>query len=105
MTAKLKPGSRLRSQVCSAEVVVVRGGKGEVDLTCGGAPMMPLGRESATEASPVSGLMTGSALGKRYTAPRDETFEVLVTKPGDGTLADRTDPLLIKSAKPLPASD
>ncbi len=105
MTAKLSPGSRLRSQVCSAEVVVVRGGTGEVELTCGGVSMVPLGSESATEVSPVPGLMTGTALGKRYIASRDETFEVLVTKPGDGTLADRADPLLIKSAKPLPASD
>jgi hypothetical protein len=105
MTAKFNPGSRLRSQVCLAEVVVVRGGKGEVDLTCGGAPMMPLGSVSTMEVRPVPGLMTGAALGKRYIASGDETFEVLVTKPGDGTLADGTDPLLIKSTKPLPASD
>jgi hypothetical protein len=105
MTAKLSPGSRLRSQVCCTEVVVVRGGTGEVDLTCGGAPMVRLGSESAMEVSPVPSLMTGTALGKRYIAPRDETFEVLVTRPGDGTLADKADPLLIKSAKPLPASD
>jgi hypothetical protein len=104
MTAKLNPGSRLRSQVCLAEVVVVRGGKG-VDLTCGGAPMMPLGSVPTMGVSPVPSLMTGAALGKRYIASGDETFEVLVTKAGDGTLADGTDPLLIKSAKPLPASD
>lgn len=105
MTAKLSPGRRLRSQVCPAEVIVIRAGKGEVELTCGGVPMLPHDVESATEASPVLGLMTGAALGKRYIAAGDDTFEVLVTKPGSGTLADHSDPLLIKTAKPLPASD
>jgi hypothetical protein len=43
-------------------------------------------------------------LGKRYT---DEggTLEVLVTKAGPGTLANGTTPLVLKAAKPLPASD
>lgn len=105
MTANLKPGSRLRSQVCTAEVVVVRAGKGTIELTCGGAPMVPLGSEPAGAPSQVPELMAGAAVGKRYTASSDETFEVLVTTPGAGTLADRTEPLLIKAARPLPASD
>lgn len=105
MSDKLTPGSRLRSQVCEAEIVVVRGGTGAVELTCGGVPMLPLGAEPETNVSPVPELMTSAVLGKRYIASRDETFEVLVTKPGAGTLADRTDPLQLKSAKPLPASD
>lgn len=99
------PGSRLRSQVCPAEVVVVRAGTGVVELTCGGVPMVPLGTDPGAAVSPAPELMTGAAIGKRYVAPRDETFEVLVTKPGDGTLADKNEPLLIKAAKPLPASD
>ena len=105
MSGKLSPGSRLRSQVCSAEVVVVRGGTGTVELTCGGVPMVPLNAAPGDEVTPVPGLMAGVTVGKRYIAPGDEAFEVLVTKPGDGTLADHADPLLIKSAKPLPASD
>jgi hypothetical protein len=44
-------------------------------------------------------------VGKRYTACRDNTFEVLVTKPGQGTLADGAEPLVLKAAKALPASD
>ena len=105
MTGKLNPGSRLRSQVCPAEVVVVRGGKGDVELTCGGVPMVPLGGESSATPAPHHGLMTGAVLGKRYTAPGDATFEVLVTRPGDGTLGDHASPLVIKAARPLPASD
>ena len=107
MSSRITPGSRLRSQVCAGEVVVVRAGTGRVDLTCGGLPMVPLGAGPAATATarPASGLMTGTALGKRYVAGRDDTFEVLVTRPGDGTLADGADPLLLKAARPLPASD
>ena len=105
MTSKLSPGSRLRSQVCPAEVIVVRGGTGDVRLTCGGVLMVAHGTDSAATASPAADIMGGAVLGKRYTARRDDTFEVLVVKPGDGTLADGTDPLILKSAKPLPASD
>jgi hypothetical protein len=103
--SKLSSGSRLRSQVCPAEVVVVRGGTGDVQLTCGGLLMVAPGTDSAATANPAPSLMGGAVLGKRYTAVRDETFEVLVVKPGAGTLADGTDPLVLKSAKPLPASD
>ena len=47
----------------------------------------------------------GTALGKRYTHPADSSLEVLVTKPGDGTLGDGSTPLVVKESKPLPASD
>jgi hypothetical protein len=43
-------------------------------------------------------------MGKRYVDP-DQTFEVLCTKGGDGSLSVGTDPLVPKEAKPLPASD
>ena len=39
---ELKPGARFQSTVCSTEVIVVKGA-GEVDLTCGGAPMVASG--------------------------------------------------------------
>ena len=100
----LRPGTRLRSQVCTTEVVVVRVGSGAVRLTCGGHPMVELGAEVDTRA-PVDGLSGGSAIGKRYTAEADRTVEVLVTKAGAGTLADGRTPLVVKQAKPLPASD
>lgn len=101
----LKSGARLRSQVCPTEVIIVRPGSGSVTLTCGGHPMVDLKATPAEGLTPAPGLDTGSALGKRYTAVDDDQLEVLVTKAGAGTLADGATPLVIKEAKPLPASD
>lgn len=101
---ELKPGGRYRSQVCTTEVIVVRPIPGDVDLTCGGAPMIDHAEAAPEGQSPAAGLDTGTTMGKRYT---DETgaLEVLVTKNGAGTLAIGTTPLTAKEAKPLPASD
>jgi hypothetical protein len=60
---------------------------------------------AASVTRPAVGLDTGSILGKRYTAVDDDTFEILVTKAGAGTLADTATPLVFKEAKPLPSSD
>ena len=101
---ELKPGTRLRSQVCTTEVIVVRPPASAVELTCGGHPMVAL------DVPPESGLILidvgggPSELGKRYTGT-DESLEVLVTKAGAGTLADGGVPLVLKAAKPLPSSD
>lgn len=100
----LRTGARLRSQVCTTEVIVVRPGAGTVSLTCGGQPMVDLA-DTATAGSPAAGLDGGALLGKRYTAPADDTLELLVTKAGAGTLGDGQTPLVLKEAKPLPASD
>lgn len=100
----LTTGARLRSQVCATEVIVVRPPGRQVTLTCGGAPMTPLTAE-VTQGSPVPGLDTGSLLGKRYTTAAEDAFEVLVTRPGAGTLADGGEPLVLKEARPLPSSD
>ncbi|MET0951730.1 MAG: hypothetical protein ABWX57_00480 [Aeromicrobium sp.] len=102
---ELKPGQRLRSQVCTTEVIVVRHGDGSVHPTCGGLPMLPAGADAATDAAGDPALMNGSAIGKRYTSESDAAFEVLVTKGGDGTLGDGRTPLVLREAKPLPASD
>ncbi|HTC81044.1 MAG TPA: hypothetical protein VK848_05885, partial [Acidimicrobiia bacterium] len=56
----LKPGTRLRSQTCSAEVIVVRPPGRAVDLRCGGAPMIPVGGEA--EAHPLDGAHRGGTL-------------------------------------------
>src|SRR5437773_2412717 len=47
--AQLKPGTRLRSAVCPTEVMIVAAPKGDVTVTCGGAPMAPL------DAAPAAG--------------------------------------------------
>jgi hypothetical protein len=101
----LKAGARLRSQVCATEIIVVNVGSGSVVLTCGGQPMVGLSAAPTDSGSPAAGLDKGSVLGKRYSADADEQFEVLVTKAGEGTLANGDVPLTLKQAKALPASD
>ncbi len=101
---QIKPGARLRSAVCATEVMVVAVPKdAEVELSCGGAPMLDVGAEP-TGDPPSPDFAGGTQLGKRYV---DEagTFEVLCTKPGDGSLSAAGAALTIKGAKPLPASD
>jgi hypothetical protein len=100
----VKPGTRLRSQVCATEVVVVKAPAGDVDLTCGGHPMIEMGSQPQDGLTIKPELASGNALGKRY-APEDGSLEVLVTKPGEGTLAIGTTPIPVKQAKPLPSSD
>ena len=98
----IKNGTRLASQVCDTQVIVVRSADSLDDLRCGGAPMVALDAErSAGELDPA--FADGNVMGKRYV---DETgAEVLVTKAGAGTLAVGETALSLKEAKPLPASD
>jgi hypothetical protein len=99
---QLKPGTRYQSVTCTTEVVVVKGA-GEVDLRCGGSPLVPVG-EGGAAGAPVAPFAEGTLLGKRYT-DADETVELLCTKPGDGSLSVGDDALAVKGAKPLPSSD
>jgi len=100
----LKVGNRYRSQVCSTEVVVVRPGNGADVLTCGGHPMVEIIEAGPTGLSPIEGLDGGTLIGKRYT-DASGSLEVLVTKAGAGSLGLGSEPLTVKEAKPLPASD
>jgi hypothetical protein len=102
---QLRPGLRLRSAACRSEVVVVRG-SGEVDLRCGGVPMVPVdaGASGAAPPAPVADGGEGTLLGKRY-AHQPSGVEVLCTKPGAGRLTVGPEPLELKAAKPLPSSD
>lgn len=99
---QLTPGLRLRSQVCSTEMIVVR--PAPIVLTCGGPPVIPHNETPADGLSLDQALSAGNQLGKRYT---DDSglLEVLVTKQGAGTLANSDRPLQLKEAKPLPSSD
>ena len=101
----IKNGTRLQSQVCDTQVIVVRSADSLDDLRAGGAPMVPIGdreRRGPFRARP-GRLSDGNVMGKRYVD--DGGAEVLVTKAGKGTLSVGTTPLTIKEAKPLPASD
>lgn len=95
----MKPGTRLKSAVCATEVVVIKCVGGTIE--CGGAPMA----EDATgDGSPASDFAAGSIMGKRYVDAAG-TVELLCVKPGAGTLALDGAALILKEAKPLPASD
>jgi hypothetical protein len=99
----IKNGTRLQSQVCDTQVIVVRSADSLDDLRAGGVPMVPLDAEKSSELSIDPEFSDGNAMGKRYV---DEAgAEVLVTKAGAGTLSVGTTALSLKEAKPLPASD
>jgi hypothetical protein len=102
---ELKSGMRLRSQVCSTEVIIIRPGRRPVQLECGGAPMTPMGVARMADGLPAARFSGGSKLGKRYTHPQDDSLEILVTKEGAGSLSDGPVELLIKQSRQLPASD
>jgi hypothetical protein len=95
----MKPGSRLKSTACASEVVVIRYGSGT--LSCGGAAMAEGGGEAVALDPEQAG---GTVMGKRYVDAAG-TVELLCVKPGKGTLALDGVALLLKEAKPLPASD
>lgn len=99
----IKNGTRLQSQVCDTQVIVVRASDSLDDLRAGGVPMIPLDAEKSADAQLDPALSDGTAMGKRYVD--DTGAEVLVTKAGAGTLSVGTTPLSLKEAKPLPASD
>lgn len=97
----IKNGTRLQSQVCDTQVIIVKSADTLDDLRCGGAPMVALGTDRHGELD--ADFADGAVMGKRYV---DEAgAEVLVTKAGVGTLTIGTTPLHLKEAKPLPASD
>jgi hypothetical protein len=101
--AQLKAGTRIQSAVCATEVMVIQAPEGEVELRCGGAPMLEIGAEKSGDAVD-PGAAAGTQIGKRY-VDADGTIELLCTKPGDGSLSLGGTALMLKEAKPLPASD
>lgn len=99
----IKSGTRLKSQVCDTQVIVVKMADSLDDLRAGGAPMVPLDDDTPRSVTLDPTFASGCATGKRYV---DESgAEVLVTKAGAGALSVGTVPLTVKEAKPLPASD
>jgi hypothetical protein len=100
----LRPGQKLHSAVCDAQLVVVRAPATEVEVGCGGSPLLDDGQEAAGEAALDSSLGDGPLLGKRY-ADEALGLELLCTRPGKGALTVDGRLLLVKGAKPLPSSD
>jgi hypothetical protein len=90
--------------VCDTEVVVVRSPADDIDLRCGGHPMWPLGEELPADLTVDPAFAEGTTLGKRYTNAGGD-LEILGTRPGAGSLSVGDEVLVLKEAKPLPASD
>ena len=82
---------------------MVRAPSSEVDLRCGGQPMV-LYSDLVVDGQPHPAHASGTLLGKRY-ADADSGLEVLCTKAGEAALSLGDEPLLVKDAKPLPSSD
>jgi hypothetical protein len=99
-----KPGGRYRSQVGDTEIIVVRAPDDDVDLTCGGYPLIGFGETPPDGLEPAPGLDTRTPTGKRY-VDKAGIIEILVTRGGSGTLALGSVPMAQKVAKPLPSSD
>jgi hypothetical protein len=102
---KLKPGTRLRSQIDGTEVIVVRAPADDLGVACGGQPMIDVAAAPEPGLAPAGDPAEGTQLGKRYTLATDAAIELLVTKPGTYGLSIDGSPLALKEAKPLPASD
>ena len=100
---QLRPGMKLFSTVCDAQVVVVKAPSDAVEIACGGAPMAEADPGGAT-GTPDASLGEGPALGKRY-ADDERGLELLCSRAGTGALTVDGQPLLLKGAKPLPSSD
>ncbi len=96
----MKPGTKLKSAVCDTEVMVIRCGEGQIE--CGGAAMGETKPDAAGELG--ADHANGTLMGKRY-VDGDGKFELLCVKPGKGSLSVDGSALMVKDAKPLPASD
>jgi hypothetical protein len=98
-----KPGTKLRGVADTTEVVVIRAPAEDVDLRCGGHPMVADG--AGGDLRPLDPQFAGGTqLGKRY-VNEAASLELLCTRTGTGALSVGTEALAIKTAKPLPASD
>jgi len=101
---ELKAGTRLKSVVCSTEVIVVRAPAGDHDVRCGGEPMVPNEAGVTVSGALNPAFADGTLLGKRY-GDEEMGLEILCTKAGAGSLSLGDTPLPVKGAKPLPSSD
>jgi hypothetical protein len=96
----VKPGTKLKSQVCDTEIMLILCGNGEI--ACGGAPMLETRPAIPGTINP--DFSSSSQMGKRY-VNASGSFELLCVRPGKGSLSIDGIALTTKDAKPLPASD
>jgi len=102
MSSPLRPGAQLASTTCGTRVVVVRvPADSAPTIACGGNAMVDA---ASAPSSPAGVGQGGTQIGKRY-VNADETVELLCSAAGAGALSCDGEPMTIKAAKTLPASD
>ena len=101
MALQLRAGQSLFSTVDATAIVVIKAPAEPVTVTIGGTEVSDAKPDSAPSGSPAG---NGTLLGKRY-ADEAIAIELLVSKPGSGTLEVNGAELPVKDSKPLPASD
>jgi hypothetical protein len=94
----------LRSAVCQVEVIVIKAASPDVDLRCGGRPMLPVSEGPPAGEVAEPGFDQATLIGKRYVDESGD-LEVLCTKAGPCSLSVGETLLQVKEAKPLPSSD
>ena len=62
----IKNGTRLQSQVCDTQVIVVRASEALADLRIGGAPAIALDADKDTGLALDEAFSSGTLKGKRY---------------------------------------
>jgi len=103
MTA-MKPGLRLKSAVCSTEIMIIRSPPVPAHICCGGVEMLALTEQPAAGALLDPAQAHGSLIGKRYVDAQDRV-EILCTQGGAGSLMLDGVLMVLKQAKALPSSD
>jgi hypothetical protein len=104
VVVELKLGSRWKSAVCNAEIVIVRPPKLSAVLECGGSPVVEMGAAKPEGLAVAPAHDKGVMTGKRYFDPA-LGIEVLGSKAGVGSLSIEGRPLSVKEPKALPSSD
>jgi hypothetical protein len=100
----LKVGMRLSSQVCSTQAIVVRAPGVELDVSCGGQPMVSTSLPGQPPLVGDPDTKDPSLLGKRYGRPAGD-LELLIVRAGDFAIAVEGDRLVEQQSKQLPSSD
>jgi hypothetical protein len=100
----MKAGLRLKSAVCSAEIMVLRTSVMQADVRCGGVAMLALGEAPPPNARLDPTQAQGTLIGKRYVDAQDRV-EILCTQGGEGSLMFDGVAMTVKQAKALPSSD
>lgn len=102
--AEMKPGTRLKSVVCTGEAMVVKAPEGDLELTCGGVAMSTESEVTVDSSNASSEHMYECLIGKRY-VNAEETIELLCVKAGEGSFGNEGQMLMGKETKKLPSSD